>query len=90
MICHCLSRKDGHEIWNLRTKGKVDGSPLICDNKVVVGSEDGRLYLANLADGRELWSYEIGAPVISSPTISDGIILVGADDGYLYAFSPIR
>lgn len=83
---HCLSRKDGKELWTFRTRGKVDSSPVICDAKVVVGSEDGRLYILGLNDGKELWSYEIGGPVMSSPAISDGMVLVGANDGTLYAF----
>ena len=36
---------------------------VVADGKVVVGSDDGRLYVVSLADGRELWNYEIGQPV---------------------------
>jgi len=68
----------------------VDSSPTICDNKVVVGSEDGRLYLLCLADGKEIWSYQIGRPVMSSPRIVNGMVLVGADDGGVYAFRAAR
>jgi outer membrane protein assembly factor BamB len=89
---HCVNRANGKPVWKFRTRGKVDSSPVVCDSKVVVGSEDGRLYLLSLADGKELWSYTIGDPVISSPAVvrapnrPDSMVIVGADDGMVYAF----
>jgi len=59
---------------------------VICGDKVVVGSEDGRLYMVSLFDGTEVWSYEIGQPITSSPAIADGMIIIGCDNGYVYAF----
>jgi outer membrane protein assembly factor BamB len=55
---------------------------------VVVGSDDGRLYLISLKTGKQIWSYEIGQPVESSPAVADGRIILGADDGYIYCFGP--
>jgi outer membrane protein assembly factor BamB len=53
---------------------------------VVVGSEDGRLYVIRLSDGSGVWSYEIGQPITSSPAVARGMVVVGCDDGYVYAF----
>src|SRR5207244_12182234 len=39
---HCLDRSTGKAVWKFRTRGKVDSSPVICDGKGVVGSDDGR------------------------------------------------
>jgi outer membrane protein assembly factor BamB len=64
----------------------VDSSPVVVDGKVLVGSEDGRLYMLGLADGKELWNYELGSPVMSSPAVTDGMVIVGANDGTVYAF----
>jgi outer membrane protein assembly factor BamB len=75
-------------VWAVATRGRVDSSPVVCDGKVVIGSDDGRLYLLSLEDGGELWSYEIGQPVQSSPAVADGMVIVGSDDGNLYAFGP--
>ena len=58
----------------------------MCGDKVVVGSDDGRLYMVSLAEGKELWSYEIGRPIESSPAIAYGRVIVGADDGTVYCF----
>ena len=48
---HCIERQSGKELWEFTTRGKVDGSPVVCGDTVVVGSFDGRLYGVALADG---------------------------------------
>ena len=57
---------------------------------MVVGSEDGRLYMIRLSDGSKVWSYDIGQAVTSSPAVAKGMVIVGSDDGYLYAFGAKR
>jgi outer membrane protein assembly factor BamB len=81
-----VNRTDGKELWSLSTRGRVDSSPVVATDKVVVGSDDGRIYLVNLADGKELWSYEIGQAVESSPAVADGRFVVGSNDGGIYCF----
>jgi outer membrane protein assembly factor BamB len=88
MRVHCIGRDDGKQLWTFKTLGEVDSSPVICGDKVIVGSEDGRLYMIRLSDGSKVWSYEIGQPVTSSPAIAKGMVIVGSNDGYLYAFGP--
>ena len=82
---HCIGLSDGHGIWQFSTRGKVDGSPVICGDTVVVGSQDGRLYGIALTDGAERWVYDIGAPIVASAAVSDGWIIIGAEDGALHA-----
>ena len=45
---------------------------MICGDKVVVGSDDGRLYVVSLDKGKEVWSYEVGQPIESSPAVARG------------------
>jgi hypothetical protein len=56
---------------------------------VVFGSDDGKVYAANLSDGKEAWSYEIGQPVQTSPCISAGRLIMGAEDGIIYGFAAV-
>jgi len=63
---------------------------VICGGKVVVGCEDGRLYVIRLSNGTKVWSYETGQPITSSPAVARGMIVVGCDDGYVYAFGAAR
>jgi len=53
---HCLNKATGEKIWSYKTRGSIDSSPVICGDKVVVGSDDGNLYLINLKDGTLAWS----------------------------------
>jgi len=64
----------------------VDSSPVVCGDKALIGSDDGRLYILRLTDGRQLWSYEIGKPITGSPAVANGRVTVGAGDGVVYAF----
>jgi outer membrane protein assembly factor BamB len=53
---------------------------------VVVGSDDGRLYVLDLASGERRWAYDVGEAIAASPAFAGGLILIGAEDGVLYAF----
>jgi outer membrane protein assembly factor BamB len=75
-------------LWTFPTGGEIDSSPVICGDKVVFGSADGRIYLLNLDDGKELWSYEIGAGIVSSPAVVGDRVIIAAEDGLVYAFGP--
>jgi outer membrane protein assembly factor BamB len=86
----CLDRATGKEIWNFPTRGKVDSSPVICGDSVVVASDDGRLYLLALDTGKQRWSYEIGESIPASPAVADGRIVIGSEDGKIYCFGEKR
>jgi eukaryotic-like serine/threonine-protein kinase len=82
-----VKRETGESVWAFATRGKVDSSPVItADDKVVFGSEDGRLYIVSLKDGKELWNFEIGQPVTSSPAVAGGKVVIGCEDGSVYCF----
>ena len=59
----------------------------MCGDKIVVGSQDGRLYLVGLETGKEIWSYEIGKALTASPAVANGMIVIGSEDGSVYAFA---
>ena len=64
----------------------MESSPVVAGDRVIVGSDDGRLYIVSLTDGTERWNYELGQPVQSSPAVVDGHIVIGCDDGSVYCF----
>lgn len=84
---HAVDRA-GRPRWSFSARGNVDCSPVICGDRVVVGSDDGRLYVLDLARGGERWSYQIGEAITASPAVAGGMIVIGAEDGVLYAFGP--
>ena len=61
-------------------------NPLSGGEAVDIGSNDGRLYMLDLAKGAKLWEFEAGSPLSSSPAIAAGRIVIGAQDGRVYCF----
>lgn len=58
---------------------------MICGDKAIFGSSDGRLYVVRLADGRKVTSVDMGAAITASPAIVDGKVIIGATNGRLLA-----
>ncbi|MCJ8332074.1 MAG: PQQ-binding-like beta-propeller repeat protein, partial [Lentisphaeria bacterium] len=59
---------------------------LICGDKVVCASGDGRVYILDLKSGKKLWSYDTAASIKSSPVVLDGLIYIANDNGVIFAF----
>ena len=64
----------------------VFSSPLVVDESVIVGANDGRLVGLSRETGALLWSEYLGVPVASSPVLSGSLLVCGASDGWLYAW----
>jgi outer membrane protein assembly factor BamB len=84
---HGIDRKTGKQKWRHSGRGRIDGSPVVVGNKVIIGSMDGKLYQIDVRTGRVITQYEIGASISSTCAVSNGWIFVGCEDGSVYAFS---
>lgn len=78
-----LNRKSGKEIWSFATKGRVDSSPVVAGQRVVVGSLDGHLYVLDLKRGAELAKFDMG-PISGSPAVGGQCIVVTTILGDVY------
>jgi outer membrane protein assembly factor BamB len=63
------------------TRARVDSSPAIAGDRLYVGSNDGRLYVLDIASGKVVWEYEDGGAIMSSPAIASGRVVFGSSDG---------
>ena len=79
-------RASGEVVWEFPVRDRIDSSPVLVRNRVIFGSDDGRIYGVDPATGEEAWSYQIGAPIKASPALAEGKIVIGAEDGVVYAF----
>jgi outer membrane protein assembly factor BamB len=75
----------GKPRWSFATQARVDSSPAIAGDRVVVGSGDGRVYVLDLATGKKVWEFEGGAGFTASPAIAAGRIVIGNVDGKIFA-----
>ena len=71
-------------IWNYATGGSIWSSPAIVDNKVYVGSNDGKIYCLNALTGAHIWSYTTNDIVDSSPAVAYGYVYIGSTDNNVY------
>jgi len=65
--------------------GDGSGSGSADDYTVFVGTDEGRLYVLDLATGETQWRFNLSEPIRSSPTVADGTVFVGGWDGAVYA-----
>jgi len=75
-------------LWRFQTEDDIKSSPVIFENIVYVGSDDGNLYALQLNDGRELWRFKTDDAIEAPPLIIGGSIFLGALDGTFYCIDP--
>ena len=78
---------DTHNIlWIFEPKDQM-ASPVVYDDKVYVGSDDGIVYCLDMYTGEQIWNYTTGDYVFSSPAVVDGKVYIGSFDGNMYCLS---
>ncbi len=83
-----VSLHTGKQIWKYRTVSIVWSSPIICNNTIYIGSQEGVLYAFDLYTGKKLNSFQASGKIFSSPIIEDGLLYFGTDNGRMYALKP--
>ena len=56
--------------------GFAEGSPLIVDNIVIVGTRQGEIHVVDLVDGQEVGSGEFGQSIEGTPALSGQVLFV--------------
>ena len=101
MIPTAIKLDSGEVIWTGKDKlGDCTSSPALFEDRMIVGSGNGRVCAFSTKDGSLLWNFQTGkaiadtmlyvrgkSDVNSSPVISGDTVYVGASDGYFYALS---
>jgi len=65
----------------------VEGSPVVFDDCVIFGANDGFLYCLKQKDGTFVWRINIGMPVISKPAIDGSRVFLTDFAGNVYCYS---
>lgn len=77
-----ISRQSGHMLWKFKTGSYIDASPAINGGQVIVASDDGVLYVLDVATGKLVSTFSDGmAGSESSAAIGLDGIFVGSSDG---------
>jgi outer membrane protein assembly factor BamB len=94
-VVRAARKSDGKLLWKFYTGGKVNFAPVIWQDRVFVGSNDGRVYALEAATGRLLWRFRAAPAVRRIPVydrlmstwpVAGGVVL---HEGTLYAAAGI-
>jgi outer membrane protein assembly factor BamB len=71
-------------LWSFKTGDNIKSSPVVYDNKIVIGSTDGWIYTLTMK-GTLLWKYNTTNSIEAPPMIANGVVYCGNLDGTLFA-----
>lgn len=87
-VIRALDRESGKPRWELMTRARVDGSPVVSGPRVWIGGGDGVLYGIDLKGGEVVWRYEGAGAFFASPAVGRDRLVIGDGDGVVYCFGP--
>ena len=80
---------DGNALWSDFSLGSMVASPLILDDRVLMGSFDGHLRAYDRGNGALLWEFPTRDHIYASPALlPDGNVVQPSADGTIYALDP--
>jgi outer membrane protein assembly factor BamB len=87
-LFHCLDAKSGKQLWTYDMLAAAWGSPLIADDKVFIGDEDGDIAIFDLSGEQHDPIAEINMEnsVYSTPVVANGVLYI-ANKSYLFAIA---
>lgn len=85
-----FNAETGQQRWSVKVTSEVLSAPLVLANRVVVRSNDGRVFGLDPADGSRKWIFDRALPTLSvrgnaSPVGANGLSYIGYDDGSVVA-----
>lgn len=80
-------RQFHHLKWKFPTGNRIVSSPVLSNNKIYFGSDDGNVYAVDAESGRQIWKRSTKGPVASTPAIANGLVYVNSYDGNFYALN---
>lgn len=84
-LVHCLDVKTGKPHWTYDMLAASWGSPLIVEDKIYVGDEDGDVVVLALSAKQEMIAEtNMGSSVYTTPVVADNILYI-ADKDHLFA-----
>ncbi len=76
-IATCLDAKSGESLWNKRLGGNFSASPVLVNNKLYVGNEEGRFFVFDAArEFNLLAENEFEDGFMASPAVSDSALFL--------------
>jgi outer membrane protein assembly factor BamB len=79
-----IDARTAQPLWTFKTAGAIWSSPVLADNMVYFGSDDGNLYSVSAKTGKQVWQFKTDGKIMGRPTIEGSFVYALSDDGFLY------
>jgi len=76
------------ETWSYSSDANVICTPVVSNDFVVFGDQNGKIMALKIKDGKQKWTYETSGSIFSSPAVSGNKLVIGSGDGAVYCISP--
>ncbi|MEO7922677.1 MAG: PQQ-binding-like beta-propeller repeat protein [Chitinophagaceae bacterium] len=73
------------QAWSFSSDANIISTPVVADDEVMVGNQNGKFICISYKTGKEKWSYQTGGSIFSSPAVSGSTVVFGSGDGNIYA-----
>ncbi len=90
----CLNKTSGKKIWEFKMGEKLAypwrfdyyySSPVLYEDKLIVGGDDGYLYNLYQKDGKLAWKFKSKGLIRATASVYNGMVLFGDTEGIFYA-----
>jgi len=71
-------------LWTFKTGDKIQSSPVVCNDIIYIGSNDGKVYAID-GNGEQIWEFKSETSFEASPLLLDGVVYIGSLEGILFA-----
>lgn len=78
---NALAIDDGTPIWQTDLPANPTTAPVVVDDAVLAGCEDGNLYAFDAVQSTQKWQVRVDGTEVFGPAIADGDIYVGSQHG---------
>ncbi|HEX2154529.1 MAG TPA: PQQ-binding-like beta-propeller repeat protein [Acidimicrobiia bacterium] len=85
---YSIDLTDNSDAWPPSTvdaDSVISAAPVVANDTVYFGTEDGSVHAVDAEDGEELWTWRTGNIVRASPVVIDGAVYIASGDGSVYA-----
>ena len=83
---HALRPGTGELLWKFAARARIDASPVIVGDRVLVATTAGDIVTLAARTGEETFRFETGSSFVASPSVAGGTLVIGDLDGVLYGF----
>lgn len=73
--------------WRYSLRGGSRATPLLHEDHIYLGANDGIFYALQADDGKLAWKFDARAEIVSSAAVWEDLILFGAADGKFHALT---